>query len=125
VTGSGKGATLRAVQERSVPAAAVKPQDGELVWFLDQAAVDSLVAVLLPAVARCVPILLLLLWRPGGEISARGCSDLTESVGVGRSHARPGVDRLAAKYGSYSVGCPHRSGVSLRRYRRSRGQYRW
>jgi 6-phosphogluconolactonase len=42
VTGSGKGAALRAVQERSVPAAAVKPQDGELVWFLDQAAVDSL-----------------------------------------------------------------------------------
>jgi 6-phosphogluconolactonase len=42
VTGSGKGAALRAVQERSVPAAAVKPQDGELVWFLDQSAVDSL-----------------------------------------------------------------------------------
>lgn len=42
VTGSGKGAALRAVQEQSVPAAAVKLHDGELVWFLDQAAADSL-----------------------------------------------------------------------------------
>ncbi len=38
VTGAGKEAALRGVQERNVPAAAVRPYDGEVVWFLDRAA---------------------------------------------------------------------------------------
>lgn len=42
VTGSSKGDALRGVIEGSVPAARVRPSSGELIWFLDAAAVRSL-----------------------------------------------------------------------------------
>lgn len=42
VTGAGKGEALRGVGRGTVPAAGVRPLDGELRWFLDAAAADSL-----------------------------------------------------------------------------------
>jgi 6-phosphogluconolactonase len=42
VTGPAKGEALRGVVEGRVPAAGVRPPDGELRWFLDTAAADSI-----------------------------------------------------------------------------------
>jgi 6-phosphogluconolactonase len=42
VTGAAKGEALRGVVAGRVPAAGVRPQDGELSWFLDTAAADSI-----------------------------------------------------------------------------------
>lgn len=42
VTGRHKADALRGVTAARVPAARVRPTDGELVWFLDQAAADSM-----------------------------------------------------------------------------------
>jgi 6-phosphogluconolactonase len=42
VTGAAKGEALRGVVAGSVPAAGVRPQDGELSWFLDTGAADSI-----------------------------------------------------------------------------------
>jgi 6-phosphogluconolactonase len=42
VTGPAKGEALRGVVEGTVPAARVRPPDGELRWFMDTAAVGSL-----------------------------------------------------------------------------------
>jgi 6-phosphogluconolactonase len=42
VTGAAKGPALRGVVEGTVPAARVRPHDGTLLWFLDQAAADAL-----------------------------------------------------------------------------------
>ncbi len=42
VTGARKGTALRGVIEGSVPASRVRPEDGELLWFLDAAAARSL-----------------------------------------------------------------------------------
>jgi 6-phosphogluconolactonase len=42
VTGPAKGEALRGVVEGRVPAAGVRPPDGELHWFMDTAAADSI-----------------------------------------------------------------------------------
>lgn len=42
VTGDRKRAALRAVREGTVPAAGVAPHDGELLWFIDAAAAESM-----------------------------------------------------------------------------------
>ena len=42
VTGPAKGEALRGVAEGSVPAAGVRPPDGELRWFMDRVAADSI-----------------------------------------------------------------------------------
>jgi 6-phosphogluconolactonase len=42
VTGPAKGEALRGVVDGRVPAAGVRPPDGELRWFLDTAAADSI-----------------------------------------------------------------------------------
>ncbi len=42
VTGKSKAAALRGVIDGTVPAARVRPPDGELVWYLDSAAARSL-----------------------------------------------------------------------------------
>jgi 6-phosphogluconolactonase len=42
VTGPNKGEALRGVVDGTVPAARVRPEGGELVWFLDDPAARSL-----------------------------------------------------------------------------------
>ena len=42
VTGPTKGEALRGVAEGSVPAAGVRPPDGELRWFMDRVAAASI-----------------------------------------------------------------------------------
>ncbi len=42
VTGPAKGEALRGVAEGRVPAAGVRPRDGELRWFMDAAAAGSI-----------------------------------------------------------------------------------
>jgi 6-phosphogluconolactonase len=42
VTGSAKGPALRGVVEGSVPAARVRPHDGDLLWFLDDDAARAM-----------------------------------------------------------------------------------
>lgn len=42
VAGDGKGEALRGVVDGSVPAARVRPKEGQLLWFLDEAAAASI-----------------------------------------------------------------------------------
>jgi 6-phosphogluconolactonase/glucosamine-6-phosphate isomerase/deaminase len=42
VTGPAKGEALRGVAEGRVPAAGVRPPDGELRWFMDTVAASSI-----------------------------------------------------------------------------------